>query len=90
MSVDFGRYTISPENMTMFLAYSARKSKQQSMTYQDKELFDLMLGFTRSKEEEYPKEFWQKNLSVMKSAVKLLKRVQEVLVLLFETCQITK
>jgi hypothetical protein len=56
----------------------AKKSENQLM-YRDKELVDVLLGFTRARERRVSLSFWKKNLAVMDAAILLFQRTNEFL-----------
>ena len=53
------------------LIFSEYTSKGNKLTYQDKELVDLFLEFTRARQRPVPSEFWRKNVDVMDKVIDL-------------------
>lgn len=47
------------------------KKKENDLIYRDKELVDVLVGFTRARERRVPIAFWEKNLEVMDTTMKL-------------------
>jgi hypothetical protein len=56
----------------------AKKGDNQ-LTYQDKELVEVLVKFTRARERSLPLSFWQKNLVLMDATITLFKRTNEFL-----------
>jgi hypothetical protein len=56
----------------------ARKNENQ-LTYQDKELVDVLMEFTRAREQRPSERFWQQNLLVMDATIALFARTSEFL-----------
>jgi len=59
----------------------ARK-KDNRLIYQDKELVDVLLAFTRARDRRAPSRFWHKNLQVMDALIELFKSTGAFLKLL--------
>jgi hypothetical protein len=53
-----------------------------ALEFEDRELVDLLEGFTRTPESPVPVGFWEKNLAVMKSVATLALAVQKALILI--------
>ena len=56
----------------------AKKGDNQ-LTYQDKELVEVLVKFTRARERSLPLSFWQENLVLMDATITLFKRTNEFL-----------
>lgn len=64
--------------LLIFSEYAPRGSKNK-LTYQDKELVDLFLKFTRARQRPVPSEFWEKNVDVMDKVIALFEATNQVL-----------
>lgn len=62
-----------------FFAEFANKKAGNKFTYQDKELVDLFLDFTRAKQRFVPVNFWEKNVDVMDKVIDLFEATNDVL-----------
>ena len=59
-----------------------RRKKENELTYQDKELVDVLTQFTRAREQRPPDRFWRQNLKVMDATIALFERASEFLKIL--------
>jgi hypothetical protein len=50
------------------------KKSDNQLVYQDKELVDVLVEFTRARERSLPLAFWQKNLDVMNATIALFEQ----------------
>jgi hypothetical protein len=64
----------SPE-LQIFSEYTKKKDNQ--LTYQDKELVEVLLEFTRARERSLSLAFWQKNVDLMNATISLFDRTNE-------------
>ena len=71
---------LSDLRLRIFSEYSRRK--ENDLTYQDKEMVDLLKEFTITRERSVPTGFWVHNLRVMNSAIELFSSVNNTLRLL--------
>ena len=55
------------------------KKSGNQLTYQDKELVDVLMEFTRARERSLSLSFWQKNLDVMNATICLFEHSSEFL-----------
>lgn len=62
----------------------AKKTSNQ-LTYQDKQLVDVLLEFTRARERSLSLTFWQRNLDVMNATITLFERTSDLVKLLAST-----
>jgi len=63
--------SIKNVRLRIFSEYGQSK-KSNRLEYEDKELIDVLMEFTRTSEEIVPQDFWGKNLSVLENTVKLI------------------
>jgi len=63
--------------LRIFSEYRHRKENQ--LTYQDKELVDVLTQFTRAQEQRVSNHFWDQNLKVMEATIALFARTSEFL-----------
>jgi len=61
------------------LIFSEYTSKGNKLTYQDKDLINLFLEFTRARQRQVPSEFWKKNVDVMDKVIDLFDATNKVL-----------
>jgi hypothetical protein len=61
-----------------FFSEHSRKRDNQ-LIYQDKELVDVLLAFTRARDRRAPSRFWHKNAQVMDALIELFKSTGEFL-----------
>lgn len=61
------------------LIFSEYTSKGNKLTYQDKDLVDLFLEFTRARQRPVPSEFWKKNVDVMDKIIDLFDATNKAL-----------
>jgi len=59
-----------------------RRKKENELTYQDKELVDVLTQFTRAREQRPSDHFWRQNLRVMNATIALFERTSEFLKLI--------
>ncbi|HET7114762.1 MAG TPA: hypothetical protein VFI57_14040 [Pyrinomonadaceae bacterium] len=64
----------SPE-LQIFSEYTKKKDNQ--LTYQDKELVEVLLEFTRARERSLSLAFWQRNVDLMDATISLFDRTNE-------------
>ena len=69
----------APE-LQIFSEHSKKSSNQ--LTYNDKELVDVLVEFTRARERCLPVSFWEKNLDVMNATIALFETTSQFLKLL--------
>lgn len=81
-SLEFNITRLNDIKLRMFSDYGNKKQNQ--LTFQDKELADLLLGFTRVVEQNVSDEFWRKNLDVMIAINEMIKAVSKSLKLIKE------
>lgn len=81
-SLEFNISRLKDIKLRMFSDYGNKKQNQ--LTFQDKELADLLLGFTRVVEQNVSDEFWRKNLDVMIAINEMIKSVSKSLKLIKE------
>jgi hypothetical protein len=62
-------------HLQIFSEHSKKTSNQ--LTYQDKQLVDVLLEFTRARERSLSLTFWQRNLDVMNATIALFERTSE-------------
>jgi hypothetical protein len=65
----------------LFYIQHARRSLLH-FEFEDRELVELLEGFTRTPENPVPVGFWEKNLVVMESVGSLARAVQKALILI--------
>jgi len=70
LEVDLEGVTVNARRLKLFSEY--RKKDHNIFEYEDKELVDLLLQFTRAREMAVPISFWNRNLAVMERTVDLL------------------
>ena len=58
-------------SLRFFSEHTRRRDNQ--LIYQDKELVDVLLAFTRARDRRAPSRFWHKNLQVMDALIELFK-----------------
>jgi len=61
------------------LIFSEYASKGNKLTYQDKDLVDLFLEFTRARQRPVPSDFWKRNVDVMDRIIDLFDATNKVL-----------
>lgn len=61
------------------------KKKENQLDYQDKELVEVLLEFTRARDRRASARFWQQNLEVMDATIELFRNTNEHLKLLYST-----
>lgn len=64
--------------MLIFSEYSTR-STNNKLSYQDKELVDLFLEFTRARQRPVPSDFWKRNADVMDKVIDLFDTINKIL-----------
>lgn len=64
--------------LSFFSEYAPRKNNNE-LTFQDKELVESFLGFTRARQRPIPPGFWEKNLVVMDKTIDLLQATSNAL-----------
>lgn len=72
----------APE-LQIFSEYT--KKRENQLTYQDKELVEVLLEFTRARERSLSLTFWQKNLDLMNATITLFERTNDFVKILAET-----
>jgi hypothetical protein len=73
---------IKKATLTIFSEHQ-RKS-QNILSFQDKELVDLLFEFTRARERQVPLSFWERNLDVMDASINLCVVTCDYLKILFK------
>ncbi|MGC1229592.1 MAG: hypothetical protein WA613_13405 [Candidatus Acidiferrales bacterium] len=68
--------------LRIFSEYS--KKKENELTYQDKEMVDLLREFTITREHSVPSGFWPRNDDVMRATIEVFEAVSRTLKLLLE------
>jgi hypothetical protein len=66
--------------LRMFQEYTKRTTKA-GLDFEDKELVDLLAGFTRVSERAVPLGFWEKNLHVMEAVADVVRALRDALLL---------
>lgn len=70
--------------LRIFSEYSSRKNNNE-LTFQDKELIDILLEFTRSRQRPVSPSFWEKNADVMDRMIELFEAISRVLKMIYST-----
>ena len=63
----------------LFFSEYALRGGNNKLTYQDKELVDLFLVFTRARQRPVPSDFWKKNVDVMDKVIDLFEATNRTL-----------
>ena len=66
--------------LRLFQEYSRRS--RPGLDFEDRELVELLAGFTRVSERPVPLGFWDKNLHVMRAVAEVTRRLRDALVLI--------
>jgi hypothetical protein len=69
-------------SLRLFAEHGSKQTINE-LRYQDKELVDVLLQFTRARERRAPASFWRKNLDVMDATIQLFGKVDAVLAQLY-------
>jgi len=80
IEADLSGIQINAKKLTILPLHSAKNSIP--LDYEDRELIEILKGFTRAMETVVSLDFWEKNLSVMESFETLLKSTENTLWLL--------
>lgn len=81
LEVDVGGISLQTKRLLLFGPYQPRGSGSV-FEYEDQELVEVLMRFSRAPETSLPMAFWQRNARVMKELVRLLRAVGEALILL--------
>ena len=65
------------------------KKKDNKLSFQDRELIDLLTEFTRARERRVTSRFWQHNLGVMDATIALFSATNSFLEKLYASAQST-
>lgn len=65
------------------------KKKDNRLSFQDRELIDLLTEFTRARERRVASRFWQQNLAVMDATIALFSATNSFLKTLYASAQST-
>lgn len=71
---------LSGPELQIFSEHSKKSSNQ--LTYNDKELVDVLVEFTRARERRLPVAFWENNLEVMNATIALFEKTNQFLKML--------
>jgi hypothetical protein len=77
-SLEFNITKLGDVKLRMFSAFG-NKSHPNELTFKDKDLADLFMGFTRVIEQSVSDDFWVKNINVMSSISELIKAISDSL-----------
>jgi hypothetical protein len=80
IDVDLPGSALTDVRLRIFSEYN--KKKENELTYQDKEMVDLLREFTITREHSVPSGFWPRNQDVMSATIDLFEAVSETLKLL--------
>ncbi len=75
------------QNASVRIFVEHGKRREDRLTYQDKELVNVLLEFTRARYRKAPSRFWQKNLDVMDATIALFARTSSFLKMLHAQAQ---
>src|SRR6266536_32938 len=83
LHLDLPESTLHEAELTIFSEHG--RKKENRLSFQDRELIDVLVEFTRARDRQVPPRFWRKNLAVMDATIELfsltnwfLKRLHEV------------
>jgi hypothetical protein len=80
LEVDVAGLSLQTKRLMLFGPYQPRGSG--ILEFEDQELLDVLMRFSRAPETSVPLAFWERNASVMRGVVELLQAVGEALMLL--------
>ena len=69
-------------SLRLFSEYSRKQENQ--LIYEDRELVDVLVEFTRARDRRAPSRFWHLNAKVMDSTIRLFKSTGDFLKIIFE------
>ncbi len=69
IEVDLNGINLKAKYLRMFSEYKSRSSVLSNFSYEEKQLIELLLNFTRTEERKVTKRFWNQNLDIMKSTL---------------------
>lgn len=72
LKVALSNSAIQEPELLIFSEFGQKKKNQ--LTYQDKNLVDILTEFTRAREQRVSEHFWQQNLKVMDAAIELFNK----------------
>ena len=81
LSVSLPEAALRQVNLRLFSEH--RKKKENQLDYQDRELVEVLIQFTRARDRRASLRFWQQNLEVMDNAIELFHRTNEFLKTIF-------
>jgi hypothetical protein len=73
------RASVALQKSELFMFSEHTRRGRNQLVYQDKELIDLFLQFTRAREARPPDRFWQQNLRVIDATINLFERTSDFL-----------
>lgn len=82
LDVSIPENTLQNISLRLFSEYSRKKENQ--LIYEDRELVDVLLAFTRARERRAPSRFWYQNADVMESTIRLFESAGNFLTIIFE------
>ncbi len=69
IEVDLDGISLQAKYLRFFTEYKTRNSKQKNFEFEENELIDLFMDFSRTTEKQVSKRFWEQNLFIMKSSI---------------------
>ena len=82
LEVALPKAAVQGASLLIFSEYTKRKNNQ--LVYNDKELVDILVEFTRARQRQIPSRFWSANLDVMNKTIDLFRAASGFLKLLRE------
>jgi hypothetical protein len=82
LSVTLPESALHDASLLLFSEHGKRKDNQ--LSFQDKELVEVLFDFTRARERRAPTRFWQQNLEVMDNTIVLFAKTGRFLKTLYE------
>ncbi|MGI6375224.1 MAG: hypothetical protein ACOX3S_04365 [Anaerolineae bacterium] len=89
ISVSLPEGALGAVTLRLFTEFTGNR-KRNSLDYEDRELVELLLGFTRAREERQPFTFWEKNADVMGSMVQVIEQTGSFLRMLAQGRQVSR
>jgi len=83
LEVELPTTALKNVSLRLFSEFGNKKTANE-LRYQDKELVDVLMQFTRARERRAPASFWRTNFEVMEATVALFAKVEAVLNHLYE------
>jgi hypothetical protein len=77
LHLDLPESALHNAELTIFSEHG--KKSENRLSFQDRELIDVLIGFTRARDRQVPPRFWQKNLAVMDATIELFSETNRFL-----------